>query len=416
METENTDRQFSIDNLLEKAKEALRKFKEAPGKLKAGLLAALAMGFALVAVIASAWFPSGLSDAVVEREYEEHVLASLPDAGIYDAGGSWKVESVDVTSKEKRDVEPFFTAQFGDTYYEVVGKVKASSGSAELERVLSCDFVMHEGEWQPLMDPNTESETWRATAAPDEKKLGENGIEALRMVDVANRSNELSMLYADCKATVDDLSFNEDEQTASAQLTFKREDAFSTAKAVVDAGWKFENGHWILTSAKANAGAARVSHEKLVGTWKGTFKDTVADEGNCFGAQGKELVLKITSVDDESGKVEGTFQGLVHHHAYLDTDANSVEGDTDTGEIPFVATLNESENIGVNYAGMKTMTIGASFTAPETSSGKVHISFGFGTRDDANAALAKLITKASVQKGYRSSSMFEDTYTLTKEQ
>lgn len=415
METENTNKQFSIDNLLEKPKELLCRLKKAPSKLKAGILAALAMAIALV-VYAPALFPSGPSDAVVKREYDEHVLASLPDVGIYDAGGSWKIDSVDVTSKEKRDVEPFLTAQFGETYYEVHGKVKASNGSAELERVLSCNFVMHEGEWQPLTDPDTESETWRATAAPDEKKLGENGIEALRMVDAANRSNELSMLYADCKATVDDLTFNEDEQTASAMLTFKREDSFSTAKAVVDAEWKFENGHWALSSAKADAGAAKVSHEKLVGTWKGTFKDTVADEGNCFGAQGKELILKITSVDDGSGKVEGTFQGLAHYHAYLDTDANSAEGDTDTGEIPFVATLNESESIGVNYAGMKTMTISASFTAPETSSGKVHISFGFGTRDDANAALAKLTTKASVKKGYRSSSMFEDTYTLVKEQ
>lgn len=415
METENTNKQFSIDNLLEKPKELLCRLKKAPSKLKAGILAALAMAIALV-VYAPALFPSGPSDAVVKREYDEHVLASLPDVGIYDTGGSWKIDSVDVTSKEKRDVEPFLTAQFGETYYEVHGKVKASNGSAELERVLSCNFVMHEGEWQPLTDPDTESETWRATAAPDEKKLGENGIEALRMVDAANRSNELSMLYADCKATVDDLTFNEDEQTASAMLTFKREDSFSTAKAVVDAEWKFENGHWALSSAKADAGAAKVSHEKLVGTWKGTFKDTVADEGNCFGAQGKELILKITSVDDGSGKVEGTFQGLAHYHAYLDTDANSAEGDTDTGEIPFVATLNESESIGVNYAGMKTMTIGASFTAPETSSGKVHISFGFGTRDDANAALAKLTTKASVKKGYRSSSMFEDTYTLVKEQ
>lgn len=415
METENTNKQFSIDNLLEKPKELLCRLKKAPSKLKAGILAALAMAIALV-VYAPALFPSGPSDAVVKREYDEHVLASLPDVGIYDAGGSWKIDSVDVTSKEKRDVEPFLTAQFGETYYEVHGKVKASNGSAELERVLSCNFVMHEGEWQPLTDPDTESETWRATAAPDEKKLGENGIEALRMVDAANRSNELSMLYADCKATVDDLTFNEDEQTASAMLTFKREDSFSTAKAVVDAEWKFENGHWALSSAKADAGAAKVSHEKLIGTWKGTFKDTVADEGNCFGAQGKELILKITSVDDGSGKVEGTFQGLAHYHAYLDTDANSAEGDTDTGEIPFVATLNESESIGVNYAGMKTMTIGASFTAPEMSSGKVHISFGFGTRDDANAALAKLTTKASVKKGYRSSSMFEDTYTLVKEQ
>lgn len=415
METENTE-ELNANSLHEKPKELLRRFKDMPRKAKVGMLAVGLVVVMITAFLGFALFPSGPSDALIKRVGEEHVLATMPDAGIYDAEGSWKIDSVDVMSKEKRDMEPFLTAQFGDTYYEVTCQVKASNGSAELERVLSCNLVMHEGEWQPLTDPDTESETWHAAVAPDEKKIGKNGIEALRMVDAANRSNELSMLYADCKASVEDLTFDEDEQTASGQLTFKREDSFSTAKAVVDAGWKFENGHWVLASAKANAGAAKVSHEKLVGTWKGAFKDTVADEGNCFGAQGKELILKISSVDDESGKVEGTFQGLAHYHAHLDTDANSVEGDADTGEIPFVATLNESESIGVNYAGMKTMTIGASFTAPETSSGKVHISFGSGTRDDANAALAKLTTKANAKKGYRSSSMFEDTYSLVKEQ
>lgn len=415
METENTE-ELNANSLHEKPKELLHRLKDMSRKAKVGILAVGLVAVMIAAFLRSALFPSGPSDALIKRVGEEHVLATMPDAGIYDAEGSWKIDSVDVMSKEKRDMEPFLTAQLGDTYYEVTCQVEASNGSAELEQVLSCNFVMHEGEWQPLTDPDTESETWHAVTAPDEKKIGKNGIEALRMVDAANRSNELSMLYADCKANVEDLTFDEDEQTASAQLTFKREDSFSTAKAVVDAGWKFENGHWILSSAKADAGAAKVSHEKLVGTWRGTFKDTVADEGNCFGAQGKELILKISSVDDESGKVEGTFQGLAHYHAYLDTDANSVEGDAGTGEIPFVATLNESENIGVNYAGMKTMTIGAGFTAPETSSGKVHISFGFGTHDDANAALAKLTTKASVKKGYRSSSMFEDTYTLVKEQ
>lgn len=415
METENTE-ELNANSLHEKPKELLHRLKDMSRKAKVGILAVGLVAVMIAAFLRSALFPSGPSDALIKRVGEEHVLATMPDAGIYDAEGSWKIDSVDVMSKEKRDMEPFLTAQLGDTYYEVTCQVEASNGSAELERVLSCNFVMHEGEWQPLTDPDTESETWHAVTAPDEKKIRKNGIEALRMVDAANRNNELSVLYADCKANVEDLTFDEDEQTASAQLTFKREDSFSTAKAVVDAGWKFENGHWILSSAKADAGAAKVSHEKLVGTWRGTFKDTVADEGNCFSAQGKELILKISSVDDESGKVEGTFQGLAHYHAYLDTDANSVEGDIDTGEIPFVATLNESENIGVNYAGMKTMTIGASFTAPETSSGKVHISFGFGTRDDANAALAKLTTKANVKKGYRSSSMFEDTYTLVKEQ
>lgn len=415
METENTE-ELNANSLHEKPKELLHRLKDMSRKAKVGILAVGLVAVMIAAFLRSALFPSGPSDALIKRVGEEHVLATMPDAGIYDAEGSWKIDSVDVMSKEKRDMEPFLTAQLGDTYYEVTCQVEASNGSAELERVLSCNFVMHEGEWQPLTDPDTESETWHAVTAPDEKKIGKNGIEALRMVDAANRSNELSMLYADCKASVEDLTFDEDEQTASAQLAFKREDSFSTAKAVVDAGWKFENGHWILSSAKADAGAAKVSHEKLIGTWRGTFKDTVADEGNCFGAQGKELILKISSVDDESGKVEGTFQGLAHYHAYLDTDANSVEGDADTGEIPFVATLNESESIGVNYAGMKTMTIGASFTAPETSSGKVHISFGFGTRDDANAALAKLTTKANVKKGYRSSSMFEDTYSLVKEQ
>lgn len=394
----------------------LSKFKEMPRKAKmalAGAGAAAVIVFGAAAALITG--VGGPSNAAVSRAINEELADSMPTAGVYDADGAWGITSVDIVSKEKQSVESVFASQFGDAYYAVTAKVKLSSDNAEVERTVTCDFVKYENVWQPVSSPTTESETWHALAGPDKKKLAEHAADALRMVDSANRSNELQTLYADCKASVKDLTFNEEAQTASGQLVFKRENAFSTANATIDVDFEFVNGHWALKSAKANGNAAKVSYEKLVGTWKGAFKSTVADDGNCFGAQNSELTLNITSVDSESGKVEGTFQGLAHNHAYLDNDANGCEGDSDTGEIAFVATLNESEVIGKNYEGMLTMTIGAGYTAPETASGKVRISFGFGTREDENVAVAKLTTQANIKKGYRSSSMFEDTYTLTKE-
>lgn len=382
---------------------------------KVMLVAVAASALALIGLVLFAHGADGPNNGAIKREVETATMESLPSAGTYDADGTWEISSVDIVSKEKQSMEGYFNNALGDTCYAVTAQVKAGNGSAEVERTVSCGFVKYEGEWQPLSDPRTESETWHALAGPDEKKLAKGASEALRMVDAANRSNELQMLYQDCEATVKDLAFNEEKQTATAQLVFKRENVFSTAKATVDADFKFENGRWTLKAAKADGDAANVSYQKLVGTWRGTFKSTVADEGSCFGAQGKELVLKIASVDDESGKIEGTFQALAHYHAYVDADVNASEGDSDTGEIAFVATLNASEVIGKNYEGMLTMTVGAGFTAPETASGKVRLSFGFGTRDDSNAAVAKVTTQASASKGYRSTSKFEDTYTLTKE-
>lgn len=146
METENTE-ELNANSLHEKPKELLRRFKDMPRKAKVGMLAVGLVVVMITAFLGFALFPSGPIDALIKRVGEEHVLATMPDAGIYDAEGSWKIDSVDVMSKEKRDMEPFLTAQFGDTYYEVTCQVKASNGSAELERVLSCNLVMHEGEW-----------------------------------------------------------------------------------------------------------------------------------------------------------------------------------------------------------------------------------------------------------------------------
>ncbi|MDO4437567.1 MAG: hypothetical protein Q4B77_06440 [Coriobacteriaceae bacterium] len=378
-----------------------------------GFIAAVVIAFvAAFGLFAGA---NGPSRAIMDQVIESEVADTLPSAGVYDAEGTWEITSVKIISKERHAVEGMLASQFGDAYYAVAAQVKASNGSAEVERSISCDFVKYEGTWQLVSSPRTESETWHALAGPDKKKLMEHAGDALRMVDSAKRTNELQMLYKDCKASVEDLTFDEEKQTASAQLVFKRENAFSTAGATIDVDFEFGNGQWGIKSAKANGDAAKLSYDKLVGTWRGAFQSTAADDGNCFGAQNAELVLKIASVDSESGKVEGTFQGLAHNHAYLDDDANGCEGDSDTGEIAFVATLNESEVIGKNYEGMLTMTIGTGFTAPETAHGKVRISFGFGTREDENAAVAKLTTQANIKKGYRSSSMFEDTYTLTKE-
>ncbi len=381
-------------------------------KPKAALvLAAALIGIVLVAGVLGA---SGPRDAAIKQAIEEACADLHPSAGEFDAEGAWKIESVDIVSKKKQNVDAAFVNSLGDIYYEVSANVSATNGHAESEKSVTCNFVHYQGAWQLMADPGAVSATWHALEGPDAKKIAASAGRVLQRADNENGSYELQPLYKDVTPKVEDLAFDEDAQTASATLRFERTDAFSSSTATIRATFAFEQGSWALKSAQEDASAAGESYDKLVGTWKGAFASTVATKGNCFGAQDRELVIKITSVDAASGKVEGTFQGLVHYHAFLDADANGCEGDTDTGEIPFVATLAEGEVIDQNYEGMVTTKLGASYTAPETADGKVRISFGFGTKDDANAAMAKLTTKANKAKGYRDSALYEDTYTLTK--
>lgn len=380
------------------------------------IFAAVGVCVLVLAVVVFALIGNRPSDAAIKQAIESELAESWPSAGAYDSEGTWEISSVDIVSKDKKSLEGYFNNVFGDTYYSVVAKVKASNGSAEMDSTVSASFVKYEGSWQLFASPSAESKTYRALQGPDEGKIASNASDVLRVADSGVYSGELQSLYSDSKPEVADVTFNDADQTASAKLAFEHDDAFSSAKGVVNAGFTFENGSWKLTSAKASGGASEVSYDKLLGTWKGTFQSTIShyQYGNCFGAQDKELAIKISSVDARSGKIEGTFQGLVHYHAYLDTDANGSDGDTDSGEIPFVATLSEGETIGRNYGTMQTMLIGADYTAPETTDGEVRIMFGFGTGDDPNAAVAKLYTKANKEKGWNSYCNFEDTYALTK--
>lgn len=370
----------------------------------------------ILAVVFFAFGGGGPRDAEIKRAIEEELAETWPHAGSYDAEGAWGVTSMDILSKEKQSAEGLLNDAFGDSYYGVMASVKASNGAVEMESVLEVNFVHYEGSWQPFSAPSAKEKAYRAIQGPDESKIASNAMEVLRQADSESGGGQLRSLYADCTPKVSDAKFDESAQKATAKLVFEREDAFSSAKGTVSAAFAFENGTWCLTGVKASRDASDVSYDKLVGTWKGTFQSTVSHHryGNCFGAQDKELTIKIDSVDATSGKVEGSFQGLVHYHAYLDADANECEGDSDSGELPFVATLAKSAVIGRNYSTMQTMLVGADYTAPGTVDGEIRIAFGFGTSDDPNAAVAKLYTKANREKGWNSQCNFEDTYTLVK--
>lgn len=242
--------------------------------------------------------------------------------------GHGGVTSMDILSKEKQSAEGLLNDAFGDSYYGVMASVKASNGAVEMESVLEVNFVHYEGSWQPFSAPSAKEKAYRAIQGPDESKIASNAMEVLRQADSESGGGQLRSLYADCTPKVSDAKFDESAQKATAKLVFEREDAFSSAKGTVSAAFAFENGTWCLTGVKASRDASDVSYDKLVGTWKGTFQSTVSHHryGNCFGAQDKELTIKIDSVDAASGKVEGSFQGLVHYHAYLDADANECEG------------------------------------------------------------------------------------------
>lgn len=375
----------------------------------------MAVGAAIVAVIIIAvvlMVGGGPSNSSVKDYIKRE--AEWPTAGAYDEGGTWEISSIDIVKKEKVEADPWFDAYLDGDPYVVTATVTASNGSVDATKTVQASFGKYQGEWVGFGVSTVEA-SYTPTSGVSEERIAENAGTILSQAD-SGTSMGLAYLYEDADVSVEDVSFDEDAQTCTATVTYSIEDAFSSAEAVVDATFYFEDGNWETYSVKARAGADEVSYDKLIGTWKGEFKETTAGLfSNCYGAQDSDFTLTITSVDSDSGKVEGTFSGLAHYHENLESDQNSTEGDTQTDEIPFVATLDEGYvRLGRFIESGNYVNIGARYDAPETTEGQITLCFGFGTSNDPDAAMASLCTEANDEDDFLTST-FEDVYTLTKE-
>lgn len=359
------------------------------GKKRLSIAVGVAVALLIVVIVAFGALTDGPSEAQIKNDVEQ-TANSWTSVGTYGYAGAYEVSSIDITEKNKEEVPAGAQELFGgigDTSYAVKVKATASNGAVDSEAVLSGSYVKYEGKWQPL-SLNVESVTSRAVKGVNPDSVQENASQILASVKDGNQDGGLSSIYRDAAVKVGKVSFDEDAQTSKVKLSYAAEDAFSSAKATVTANFTFENNAWSLASAQADEGAKTISYDKLIGTWKGAFEETShgkASGANCYGAEGGEPELTITSVDSKSLKIEGTFTGLIHDHASLKGDANSCDGDRVMEATPFTATLSES-----SYPYGK---VGAECTFPSSGGSTTQITFGFGTNsdDDPNGAYLEVL-------------------------
>ena len=377
-----------------------------------GVVAVLLVAIAVVAMMGGA-----PSTSQIKQDIEKENLSWVSD-NTYGSDEGFKIKSIEAVDKAKKPMpeglDSLFGVKVGNTYYEVTAKVKASNGAVDCENVVSGDYYKVEGKWHCL-GMSTDSSNARATQGVSKDKVSQHAKDLLAKVD-GSSYGELSDLYGDAKVKVSKVDFDEKGQTSKATVEFTSDTPFSSAKATITANFAFGKSGWQLQSALADDNATKVSYEKLVGTWVGTFDET--EQGHmgthyCYGAKQAKPQLVIESVDSDTLQVKGTFSGLLHDHGSLDNDSDSTAGDRTLEATPFATTL----KVGT-------------FTSPDVVYGEceipvdaddeMKINFKFGDGSDKNSNAATLDVKFCYQCGFddwylpEPQEKWEDLYTIAK--
>lgn len=165
---------------------------------------------------------------------------------------------------------------------------------------------------------------------------------------------------------------------------------------------------------------------KYEGVWKGTFKEQTVGTNTeqCYGARQREFTLVITSIDPHDLSIKGTYSGLVHHHARLESAASGgTDGDEMVENRPFTGKLDKGHPIitgGWLSEPSDFYSIGLDVEEPKDSDGQVIMSFGLGEEAGADKGLASLTTRPKfIEPGggfgsYENDTTFTDIYTLQK--
>lgn len=390
------------------------------GPKKLGIIGGAATALVLVIVVAVMLLNGGPGD----QRFKDDVTAAKISWVTLIGGGpkygedkNYTIKSVENIQSKKSDVPEFMKQFVGSDVYEYQATVKASNGSIEAQAKVEGSYYKNGGDWLPISSPHATGDiSYKAVKPVDEKKVAEDGDNIL--ASVSGYGSNITSIYKDVTPKVSDVKLSEDGKTCTATLTYEKSAIYYDAKATVKATFNADHGIWNLTDADADENADKLSYDKLIGTWKGTFKKTShgafnGNKGLCYGAKDKEFTLKINSIDPDSLKVEGTYSGLVHYHDPSESDVNSSDGDTMVTDQPFTATLSERFSFG-DYSGT-LFDMGTDYDAPKTGDDQVSIAFGFGGMDDPNDARAMLSTDHEYTAGsFTWSISYHDIYTITK--
>lgn len=350
----------------------------------------------------------GPSDSAIEGFVRQaNVASSMSEGDNWSDGGKYELKSVKVLSKTKDTSGTQSLTVFGNQLsepYDARVEVVLANGDTEVTKQGNMSLAKVNGQWDCLsFSPSNLSTTdIKLTKGVSKKKVIKNIDSILTTAGAKNGVSYLSSKYSGGTFKIKSEKLDSDKRTDTVTISLKKETEFSESKGTVKAVFSYGDQGWELEKATASKDAENVSYQKLVGTWKGEFKKQNQISGSCFGGKTSPVTVTISSFDDKTGKVDGTFTGLAHYHKQADNTEDSDAGDTVITDQPFSMTFTIDD--GWKY-------LSDSYETAQDSNGQVTRKLDFDEDDGPTATLTT---------SYQPESIFSwnttyDTFTLTKQ-
>ncbi len=375
------------------------------GKKQKAVLAGVC-AVAVVAIVAMALLMNaGPSESDVKALISESHATISAGSSRYSTPGDFNLKSVKILGKTKSDLGRNGVSLLGYNISEgwsVDLEVVYANNDAELTKRGNVYVVKANGDWAFIsFSPSSLDTTGtKVTSGVDEEKLVSNISSVLS--EASNNSTSLQKIYADGSFKIKKQQLDSEHGTDTVTIACKKSTAYSEAQGTVTATFSYGTSGWELKSARASKNAAKVSYQKLVGTWNGEFKQQW--ERSCFAGKANPLKVNITKVDESTGQIEGTFDCVAHNHARASNSEDSDAGDQVLTEQAF------SMALPITSADTGTTYLSDDYERSQDASGTVTLTLTFGGEDGASA---------QVETDYEAGGLFNwadynDCYTLTK--
>ncbi len=361
----------------------------------------------VVAAIIAVAFSTGAgpSEADVKALIGERHATISAGSSEYGTAEDFTLQSVKILGKDKEDLGQNGVSLLGYNISEgwsVDLEVVYANNDAQITKSGNVYVVKANGDWAfiTFSPSNLTTTQTKVTSGVDKKKLIEN-IDSV-LGKAADGQTTLRNIYDEDSFKVKKESLDSEGGTDTVTIACKKSTAYSEAKATVTATFEYTTSGWSLKSAKASKNAAKVSYQKMVGTWNGEFKQQW--ERSCFAGKTNPLKVNITKVDESTGKIEGTFDCVVHDHSEASNSEDSDAGDQILTEQAFTMAL----PITAGDAG--TTSLSDDYERPQDASGTVTLTLSFGGTDGDTAT----VETSYEAGGIFSWASYNDCYTLTK--
>ena len=363
----------------------------------------------LIAIIAVVMVMNGgPSDSAIEGFVRQaNVASSMSEGDNWSDGGEYELKSVKVLSKTKDTSGTQSLTVFGNQLsepYDARVEVVLANGDTEVTKQGNMSLAKVNGQWDCLSfsSSNLSTTDIKLTKGVSKKKVIKNIDTILTTAGAKNGVSYLSSKYSGGTFKIKNEKLDSDKRTDTVTISLKKETEFSESKGTVKAVFAYGDQGWELEKATASKDAEDVSYQKLVGTWKGEFKKQSQISGSCFGGKANPVTVTITSFDDKTGKVDGTFTGLAHYHKQADNTEDSDAGDTMITDQSFSMTFKIDD-------GWKSLS--DSYETAQDSNGQVTLKLDFDEDDGPTATLTTSYQPESILNWNTT----YDTFTLTKE-